>query len=139
MSNRLVDAFCWFDRNEMDREGLTDADKYKSLVGWAMRARGQNPGAFDALTDWIRDDAQWHAEQIKINEQVLKQGVFDRFKEQNTLLRMRLAEMESPGVVNPAVFQALDRFDEALSGFSHDKRIQAAVAKIGRASCRVTV
>ena len=130
MSESLVDAFCWFDQEKRDHEGLSAAEKYKKLVGWAMRARGQNPCAFDALTDWILDDAQWRDEIFADNEKVLMQAIFARFIEQNAQLRVLLLELEPSGVVNPAVFKALDRFDEALSGFSHDKQIQAAVAKV---------
>ena len=33
-------------------------------------------------------------------------------------------------MVNPAVFKALDRFDEALSGVSHDERLTEIVGKV---------
>lgn len=58
------------------------------------------------------------------------QGVFARFKEQNAQLRAYLLELEPSGVVNAAVFKALDRFDDELSGISQDERLREIVAKV---------
>ena len=53
-----------------------------------------------------------------------------RFREQNTRLRAYLSELEPSGVVNAAVYKALDQFDEELSGQSHDKGLQDVVARV---------
>lgn len=130
MSSKLIDEFYWNDIEGQDDEKLSDTDKYQRIVNWAAKARGQNPGVFDALTEWVLDDSQWSQEKLVENEQILMKGVFARFKEQNLQLRNYLSELVPSGVVNPAVFNALDRFDEELSGRSHDKRLQEVVARV---------
>ncbi len=130
MSRKLIDEFYWNDIEGQKDEILTDAEKYNRIVSWAAKARGQNPGVFDALTEWVLDDSQWGDDKLAENEQILIYGVFARFKEQNAQLRAYLSELEPSGVVNAAVFKALDRFDDELSGVVHDERLQEAVAKV---------
>ncbi|MDF2597160.1 MAG: hypothetical protein K0R69_3501 [Clostridia bacterium] len=130
MSRNLIDEFYWCDMQGENGEKLTDMEKYKSIVTWAAKARGQNPGVFDALTEWILDDSQWSDEKLPENEQILIQGVFARFKEQNAQLRTYLSVLEPSGVVNQAVFKALDRFDDELSGQATDKRLKDVVANV---------
>ena len=130
MSRELIDEFCWSDIKGQEGEKLTDAEKYNRIVSWAARARGRNPGVFDALTEWVLDDSQWSDEKLAENEQILMQGVFARFKEQNAQLWAYLTELEPSGVVNTAVFKALKRFDDELSGLAHDKRLQDVVARV---------
>lgn len=130
MSRKLIDEFYWSDIEWQKGEKLTDAEKYKRIVSWAAKARGQNPGVFDALTEWVLDDSQWSDEKLAENEQILIQGVFARFKEQNAQLRAYLSELEPSGVVNAVVFKALDRFDDELSGVVNDKRLQGVVSQV---------
>lgn len=130
MSNNLIDQFYWSDIEEQKSEKLSNEEKYKRIVSWAGKARGQNPSVFDALTEWVLDDAQWSDEKLAENEQILMQGVFARFKEQNAQLRSYLSELEPSGVVNAAAFKALDRFDDQLSGISHDKQLKDVVALV---------
>ena len=130
MSRKLIDEFYWSDIEGQNDEKLTDTEKYKRIVSWAAKARGLNPGVFDALTEWVLDDSQWGDEKLAENEQILMQGVFARFKEQNAQLRTYLSELEPSDVVNEAVFKALDRFDDELSGLVHDKRLQEVVAQV---------
>ena len=130
MSRKLIDEFYWNDFEVKDGEKLTDFEKYNRIVNWAVKARGLNPGVFDALTEWILDDTQWTKEKLAENEQILMQGVFARFKEQNMQLRRYLSEIESSGVVNTVVFNALDRFDEELSGRTYDKQLYEVVAQM---------
>lgn len=120
MSRKLIDEFYWNDIEGQRDEKLTDAEKYRRIVSWAAKARGQNPGVFDALTEWVLDDSQWSEEKLAENKQILVQGVFARFKEQNAQLRVYLSELEPSGMVNAAVFKALDRFDDELSGAIHE-------------------
>lgn len=127
MSHQLIDAFYWSD---IEGGTGTDADKYKRIVEWAAKARGQNPGVFDALTEWMLDDTQWSDETLTENEQILMQGVLARFKEQNARLRACLSELGQGANVNQAVFKALDRFDDGLAGHVHDTRLQAVVARM---------
>lgn len=130
MSHNLINEFYWSDIEEHKCKKLTDEEKYKKIVTWAGKARGRNPSVFDALTEWVMDDSEWSAEKLSENEQILIKGVFSRFKEQNELLRTYLLELEPSGVVNQAVFKALDRFDDELSGRVHDKRLQDVVAQV---------
>ncbi len=67
---------------------------------------------------------------LEENEWIFMQGVLGRFKEQNAKLRAFLKELEPFGVVNEAVFEALDNFDEELSGKAHDERLRETVAKV---------
>lgn len=130
MSRKLIDEFYWSDLEGHKDETLTAGEKYKRIAGWALKARGQNPGVFDALTEWVLDDSQWGDEKLAENEQILMQGVYARFKEQNAQLRTYLKELELSGVVNEAVFKALDRFDAELSGCSADERLQETVTSV---------
>lgn len=59
-----------------------------------------------------------------------QQGVLARFQEQNVQIREYLSELKPSGVVNEAVFRALDHFDEALSGQLPDKKLQDVAALI---------
>lgn len=130
MSRKLIDEFYWCDIEGKNGPKLEDDEKYKRIINWAVKARGLNPGVFDALTEWVLDDSQWSDEKLIENEQILMQGVFARFKEQNAQLRTYLVALESSGMVNQAVFKALDRFDDELSGIAHDKGLHDVVAKV---------
>lgn len=116
MSRKLIDEFYWYDLEMRKDEVLSEVDKYNRVVNWAVKARGQNPNIFDALSEWILDDSEWTADKLIENEQILMQGIFARFKRQNSQLRTYLKEIESSGVVNDVVFRALNKFDEELSG-----------------------
>lgn len=129
MAHRLIDEFYWRDCAPW-REGLTDAEKYQETISWARRARGKNPGVFDALTEWILDDSEWTPERLIENRQILIQGIFARFREQNARLRSCLMELKSSGLVNEAAFAALDRFDMELSGVSRDPQLHDVVSRM---------
>ena len=133
MSGSFVNDFHLVDWRKIDGakgDVLTGAEKYGRIVDWASKARGQNPGVFDALTEWIRDDSQWSNEKLDENKQIFVQGVLARFKEQNTQLRQYLKELEPSGVVNAAVFKALDSFDNDLQGLVQDERLRETVTKV---------
>jgi hypothetical protein len=136
MSVNIINEFHLVDWNEIGGqkgEKLTDAEKYKRLINWAGQARGRNPGVFDALTEWILDDSEWSDDKLAENEQILMQGVLARFKEQNAKLRAYLKELEPSGVVNAAVWKALDIFDGDLSapmGCPHYAEMREAVEKM---------
>lgn len=133
MAEQLLDGFRFIDWHDVDGEPddrSTDAKTYRRIVEWAARARGRNPSAFDALTEWILDDSQWTAEQLAANERILMEGVIARFREQNDGLRERLRALEPSGIVNPPVFHALDRFDEALSGSPGEISVREAASRL---------
>lgn len=130
MPQPFADAFALVDWNELHGETsgrLTSAEKYNRIVAWAARARGTNPGVFDALTEWMLDDANWGGEALLENEQILR-GVLGRFRAQNERLRAFLKELEPSGVVNRAVFTALDAFDQELAGVTRDGALRETVA-----------
>ncbi|MDR0326611.1 MAG: helix-turn-helix transcriptional regulator [Oscillospiraceae bacterium] len=129
MSRKLIDEFYWSNISETANE-KTGAERYKDITAWALKARGKNPSVFDALTEWILDDTQWTDAKLAENEQILMQGVLARFKEQNAKLRSYLQELEPSGVVNAAVFKALDRFDEELCGETHNEYLRETIAKL---------
>ncbi len=133
MSHQLLDRFCFIDWRDLDGEAgdrPAEAATYRWIVDWAARARGINPNAFDALTEWIRDDSQWTAGHLADNERVLIDGVIARFREQNAGLRERLRALEPSGVVNPSVFDTLDRFDKELSGATDDLSLRDPVSRM---------
>ncbi|MCL2708975.1 MAG: AraC family transcriptional regulator [Defluviitaleaceae bacterium] len=133
LSRKPYEMFHFVDWGEIEGLGgdaAPDAEKYARVVDWAGRARGQNPNVFDALTEWILDDSEWTAERLAENEQILMRGVLARFKEQNARLRSYLKKLEPSGVVNAPVFNALDRFDEELSGRTRVEELAEAVTKV---------
>ena len=133
MAHIFTDEIIFVDWNEIDgqkSEKSSADDMYKKIVDWSRRARGKNPGVFDALSKWILEDAEWTDDKLAENEQILIQGVFARFKEQNIRLRAYLKELEPTGVVNTAVFKALDRFDDELSGKPHDEQLRETVVEM---------
>ncbi len=132
MTRRFIDDILFVDWNEIDgqNEKPASADIYNRLISWAVKARGQNQNVFDALSAWVLDDAEWSDEKLAENEQILMQGVFARFKEQNAKLRNYMKKLEPSGVVNAAIFGALDRYDEELSGHTRDERLRETVMRM---------
>lgn len=133
MADQVLDGFCFIDWRDIEGESgepTTDAVRYGRIVEWAASARGRNPNAFDAVTEWILDDPQWTAARLADNKRILMDGVITRFREQNAGLRERLRALEPSGVVNPSVFSTLDRFDEELSGSTVDVSLQEAVSRL---------
>lgn len=132
MSRRFSDDIHFIDWNEIDgqNEKTTSAEIYNRLIRWASKAREKNYEVFDKLSAWLLDDSEWSNNKLAENEQILMQGVFARFKEQNAKLRVYLKKLEPSGVVNAAIFGALDRFDDELSGAPHDERLREIVDKM---------
>lgn len=130
---KIINEFHFADWNNIinhQDEELTAIEKYNKIVRWAVEARGQNPDVFDKLTEWILDDSEWSDDKLAENEQILMQGVFARFKEQNAKLRSYLKELKPSGVVNEVVFKELDRFDNELSGKAYDESLRETVTKM---------
>lgn len=131
MSHQVLDGFHFIDWREIDGDaGDQPAARYQRIVEWAARARGRNPNAFDAVTEWILDDAQWTTDQLAGNERILMDGIIARFREQNAGLRERLRALEPSGVVNPPVFRTLDRFNAELSGSTSEVTLREAVSRV---------
>lgn len=130
MMHKLIEKFCWINIDKQKDATLTDAEKHQTVVEWANKARGINPNVFDALTEWVLDDSEWTEDKLAENEEILMHGVFARFKEQNAGLRVYLKGLEPSGVVNTTVYEALDRFDEELSGRPAAEELQNVVSQI---------
>lgn len=128
----LIDEFCWSNIDEKMTEPLSDTEKYQMVIDWSLAARGKNPDVFDSLTDWILDNPQWTEDKLAENEQILMNGVLARFREQNARLRAYLKDISDPGVVNKAVWDALDKFDSQLAGKTDDPGLQKAVEDMFR-------
>ncbi len=39
MGHMLVNEFCWIEFGEVERENLTEKEKYQQLVSWAGKAK----------------------------------------------------------------------------------------------------
>ena len=130
MSRSFIDGFYWSDIKNQEDELLSESERYKRIVKWAVEARNHNPNVFDALTEWILDDSEWTDDKLAENEQILMQGVLARFRSQNAQLRAYLKDIESSGVVNKAVFNALDRFDDELSGKTNYHDLKDVISKM---------
>ncbi|MCL2487259.1 MAG: hypothetical protein FWE80_01090, partial [Oscillospiraceae bacterium] len=117
---------------EKTGERLTGAAAYTRLAEWAhiyrcyhrpVVAEGQeiyiNQHAFDRMADWLLDDAQWQdQDQFGKNEQYIKQCgllLFGHYRWQLCEYLKKL-DVQYPGVVNPAVFTALERISAAIPG-----------------------
>ena len=101
---KLTADFCWENGAWQDRS-LTDEEKYRTMGEWALRARGANPLAFDAVSAWLLEDAQWGPEELEKNREALMQGIIGRFREQTARLRADLETLEPKELVNPAVYE----------------------------------
>jgi len=130
MSHSFIDEFYWNDLKNQKDELLPDIDKYQRVIKWAIEARKHNPNVFDALTEWILDDSEWTDDKLAENEQILMQGILARFRNQNVQLRAYLKDIEPSGIVNGAVFNALDRFDDELSGRTNYDDLRDVVSKM---------
>lgn len=124
---QLIDQFCWNDIDEKVTEPLSDAEKYQRVIDWSHAAREKNPAVFDSLTDWILDDAQWTQDKLAENEQILLHGVLARFREQNARLSAYLRSFSDPGIVNQAVWDALEKFNAQLMGKTDEPELRQAV------------
>ena len=130
MAKKMIEEFHWCGNALHKDENMSQQEQYDELIRWARKARSKNPKVFDKLTEWLLDDMEWSEEKLVQNKQILMQGILARFKEQNAQLRTRLLELRATDLVNQAVFRALDRFDEELSGFSMDPNLKDIVSLV---------
>lgn len=113
----LYEKFCWYKSPE-GSEQMTPEEKYKYISDWAGRARGTNPNVFDELSETLLKSDGYDESEFADCEKLFG-SIVDGFLRQNKLLNAELSELEKSGAVNTAVFDALKRFDEELSGKSH--------------------
>lgn len=124
------EIFYWYVPDSENSESKTPAERYQYIIDWASRARGTNPKAFDELTVWLLGSGEWSDRELSENKDLFTDKILKRFLEQNRMLRAELTELEPSGVVNPAVFDALTRFDDELSGNTHANELKEAVSKV---------
>lgn len=125
----LQDSFCWF-APEKNAEALTPKERYQRIVDWAGQARGTNPDAFDGVTAWLLKAEEWSETELAENRTLLMEGIIGRFAAQCRQLREELKALVPSGLVNLAVFDALDALEEELSGRSRADELKEAVEKV---------
>lgn len=124
----LSEKFSWYFRDE-SASLKTPEERYCYITEWALRARNTNPGVFDELTEWILKSGEWSESEIRENEKYFF-GIIKCFSEQNKVLRAELTELVPYGVVNASVFDALNRFDDELTGNTHVDCLKETVARV---------
>lgn len=130
MTTDFMNAFLWLEEQDKVVEGRSPQERYQALVTWAAKARGRNPGVFDALTVWMLNDANWTDDLMEVSRLLLLEDVVDGFRRQNTALRLILNELLPHVPVNEAVFKALDGFDAFLAGDAGDDAVTAAMQRV---------
>lgn len=112
-------------------ERAVGAQAYRLIADWASRFRtspafvvldGQEvfvgEHAFDAIIEWLLDDAAWTEPTLGSKEQYLKQAgllLFAYYRDQ-LLSYLRKLDAADPGLVNPAALTELARIDRAIPG-----------------------
>ena len=128
----LQDRFYWYEA-EGGGVDLSPEERYRHMVDWAGQARGKNPDAFDAVTAWLLEGERWSREEMAANRRLLMERILGRFEEQCRQLRTELTELTElvpSGLVNMAVFDTLDRFEEELTGATRADELKEAVGKV---------
>ncbi len=108
---------------------MTPEERYGYISDWAGRARGTNPNVFDELTKLLLKSGEWSEDEFAENEKLFK-SIVSGFLRQNKLLNAELLKLEPSGVVNTAVFDALNRFNDELSGKTHAELLKEAVEAV---------
>lgn len=124
--------FCWYEGDQNDGESGSPEERYGRIVGWASQARGMNPVVFDEISAWLLGSGEWNDSELADNGKYLMEQVVAKFREQNRRLRMQLTELKPSGLVNAAVFDALDRFGRELSGDTRAEGLKEAVESVFR-------
>lgn len=128
------EKFCWFEAEQDDEkgkgQGKSPEERYGQIVNWGSRARGVNPAVFDEISAWLLGSGDWSSDELAENGSYLMNQVIATFREQNRRLRVQLNELAPSGVVNAAVFDALDRFDRELSGDTQAEGLKEAVESV---------
>ncbi|MCI8801492.1 MAG: hypothetical protein HFH88_17040 [Lachnospiraceae bacterium] len=124
------EKFCWYEACLNEGEGRSAEERYRQIVDWSSRARGINPTVFDELSAWLLRSGEWNSDEIAENGKYLMDQIIGKFREQNRLLRIQLEVLKPSGLVNEAVFDALDRFELELSGETQAEGLKESVSKV---------
>ena len=125
----LQDRFCWYEAEENGGAGSPE-ERYQRIVDWAGQARGTNPDAFDAVTVWLLEGGRWGGEELARNRTIFMEGIIGRFSRQCRQLREELTALMPSGLVNMAVFDTLDRFEEELAGAPRAEELKEVVREV---------
>ncbi len=125
----LQDSFCWYEQ-EGNAGAKSSEERYQRIVDWAGQARGTNPDAFDAVTAWLLEADKWSEEELAGNRRIFMEGIIGRFSEQCRRLRAELNDLVPSGLVNMAVFDTLDRFEDELTGATWAEELKEAAGKV---------
>lgn len=124
----LYEKFCWYKSPEQSAE-MTPEERYVHITNWAGCARCTNPNVFDELTGMLLKSGEWSEGEFAENEKIFK-NIINGFLQQNKILGAELSALEPSGVVNAAVFGALERFNDELSGKTQAEHIKEAVEAV---------
>lgn len=123
-------GFYWYVPEKRGDAEKTPAERYRAIVDWAARARTANPSVFDEVSKWLLDAGAWDEDQMTENRAFFMEQVLGKFQAQTRLLQEELNELDSAGIVNKAVFEALESFDRELSGKTKLDGIQESVTAV---------
>ncbi len=126
----LPEKFCWYIPGQDGYTSKSPTEQYRQITEWAGRARGINPNTFDALITWMSGAGEWDSRELAANKEIFMDRIIGRFLRQNDILRNELNTLKPTGIVNEAVFDALDRFDQALSGHVQEDILQKSVTRV---------
>ncbi len=108
---------------------MTPEERYGYISDWAGRARGTNPNVFDELTEPLLKNGEWSEDEFVENEKLFK-SIVGGFLRQNKLLNAELSKLEPSGVVNTAVFDALNCLNDEFMGKTHADLLKEAVEAV---------
>lgn len=126
----ITDRFCWYHGEESHGAAGTPEERYQRIVDWASRARGMNPNAFDEVSAWLQGADGWSHEEMAENGKLLMEGIIGRFSEQTRRLRAELEELAPAGIVNMAVFEALDALEDELARKADGDEVREAANRV---------
>lgn len=124
----LCERFEWY-TDQMENVEKKPKERYQWITQWAGRARGINPRVFDQLSELLSGCGTCSDFELAEREALVRR-VLQRFSDQNRVLRAELNALAPSGVVNPAVFDALTRFDDELAGRTHAACLREAVEAV---------
>lgn len=126
-------GFYWYAPENRGNAEKTHAQRYRDIVDWAARARSVNPLVFDEVTKWLWGADAWSEDEMVGNRAFFMEEILGKFRKQTRLLQEELTELDSAGVVNRAVFEALDSFERELAGETKlDNGMQEIVTTVFR-------
>lgn len=125
-------GFYWYVPEKRGDAENTPAERYRAIVDWAACARTANPLVFDEVSKWLLGAGAWSEDERTENRAFFMEEILGKFQAQTRLLQEELNELDSAGIVNKAVFEALESFDRELSGKTKLDGMQEVVTAVLR-------